>query len=139
MQARKGSGRSGTLTLEDFREARGNPVGDERRREPRIPCDRHIDVLPCVADKTWEFKRVGLFDCSPLGLGLVFDTVIAPGEQFIAKLNVGRMALALYTVRHCQTIDARHYKVGAAFAGFVGTEQFDPQAIVKMLIDPANN
>ena len=123
----------GALTLTDFRRP-----DEEQRREPRIPCAKEIAILPCTTERDWAFKHVGLYDCSPHGLGLITQEPMMLGEQFLAKLRVGRMTMLIYTVRHCAEIGPQQWKVGAEFSGVIGSpDECNPDAIMSALLNAA--
>ena len=126
-----------SLSLSDFR---GIGTVDERRREPRIPCDKQISILPAASEKDWAFKSVGLFDCSPHGLGLIAEDPMEPGEQFLAKLRLQKLTMVVYTVRHCTPITRGQFKIGAEFTGVIGSpDGCDPNAVLNALLDAADN
>jgi PilZ domain len=131
--ARRDKAQSGSLNLADFR---GTGIEDERRREPRIPCDKQIAILPAASEKDWAFKSVGLFDCSPRGLGLIAEDPIAPGEQFLAKLKLAKLTMVVYTVRYCTPIARGQFKIGAEFTGVIGSpDGCDPNVVLDALLD----
>jgi PilZ domain-containing protein len=127
--------RGGALTLDDLR---GKSTGRDRRREVRFPCEREIAVLPYQAVGQWEFKRVGLFDCSGRGLGIVSDVPMIVGEEFVAKLKLkNSMALVIYQVRHCDPLNKSYFKIGAEFRGVVGaSSDVDPEQILATILKP---
>jgi hypothetical protein len=116
---------TGTLTLADFRFVPG-----ERRNDLRLPCQRRILILTCGGGALdWSFHRVELFDCSPGGLGLMCGTELAAGEQFLAKLQLDKPRMLVYTVRHCATIGKR-FKIGAELTDIVGApDDLDGMAV----------
>ena len=133
MEVRRKPVRGGALTPEDLRP----PVADDdRRREPRIPCEREIAILPYQASGNWEFKSVGLFDCSSHGLGIISDEPMAIGEQFLAKLKLGSSrALVIYTVRHCLCVEGRYFKIGAEFSGLKNArDDYDTSELLQSVL-----
>ena len=115
------------LTLDDFRKPEGvGTGGDERRREPRVPCEKAVAIRPCRATDERGFRPARLLDCSVHGLGLSTDEPMDAGEQFLVRFQLERMVLAVYTVRYCRRLSGRHV-VGAALAGFIGGAD-DPDA-----------
>jgi hypothetical protein len=125
-----------SLTLADFH---GRMVAtDERRREPRIGCDKQIAILPCMSEKDWAFKSVGLLDCSPHGLSLLSEEAMQPEDQFLAKLRLEKMTLVLYTVRHCTATAQGLFRIGAEFSGIIsGPDDGGPEAVLSALINAA--
>ena len=113
---------AGTLTPLDLRRDSATPGAEDRRREPRIPCQRQVLIAPRnTSGAAGQFKPVGLFDCSGHGLGVISEEPMVVGDQFLAKLQLRhRTALIVYTVRHCQRLD-RHFKIGAQFTCFLDT------------------
>jgi hypothetical protein len=108
---------------------RGLTPGDfqELRSEPRTPCLRTIDVLPCQARDKWKFIPAELTDCSLHGLAVVVPEPIEAGQQFLVKLRLGgQIKLLIYTVQNC-TPALRRFRVGARFTGFAAQE-FDENA-----------
>src|SRR5688572_9762601 len=83
----------GALTLDDLRRPDN---ASERRREPRIPHQREIVILPTAAPHEWAFTEVTLFDCSRHGIGIISDREMKRGSEFLAKLKVKRMTMVLY-------------------------------------------
>ena len=135
MKMRKTTGASGggVLTASDLR--RQSVDWADRRKEPRLPCERQIPILRVGARTAEGFQLVGIFDCSAGGVGIVTLEPMEVGEQFLAELSLDGVRLALYTVRHCnRAADARHYKIGAEFSGLVGRSGRDAMAILETLL-----
>jgi hypothetical protein len=121
------------LTIEDFRGAAA--AADDRRREPRFPCDKMIAIRPCRPGEDRGFRAARLLDCSVHGLGLFADESMDAGEQFIVEFKLGGLMLAVYTVRYCRRV-AKQYLVGAVLTGFIGgSHEPDAEAILQSLID----
>ena len=56
------------------------------------------------------------------------------GDQFIARLNLDREVLLVYTVRFCQRLENGHHRIGAQFCGLAATQFIgDPEQIVDAL------
>lgn len=113
--------------------------GDDRRREPRLACDKWIAIRPSTDNQAEPFVSVRLVDCSPGGLCLMSKTPMAPGDQFLTELQIDKTLLVLYTVRHCAAGgNAGEYRVGAEFSGVLsGPEDVGPEAIQRALMDAA--
>ena len=107
----------GALTLDDLRSGKAA----DRRKEPRYPHERDIVILPCASPQEWQFCTVHLFDCSRHGIGIISNTALKRGEEFLAKLKVKRMTMVLYRVCHCEKLPDGKFKVGANLVEFVGT------------------
>jgi hypothetical protein len=119
------------LTLDDFR--RAGTATDDRRREPRVPSDKAVAIRPCRPSEDRGFRPARLRDCSVHGLGLFADEPMDPGEQFMVRLQLERVVLAVYTVRHCRRA-AGQYIVGAALSGFIGgSDDPNSEAIIAAL------
>jgi len=119
------------LTVDDFRKSGGDAAGgDERRREPRIACDKEVAIRTCRTSDERGFRPARLIDCSVHGLGLSTDEPMDAGEQFLVRFQLDRMMLAVYTVRYCRRLSGRHV-VGAALCGFIGGAD-DPDAVEIM-------
>lgn len=128
----------GALTARDFR---GTSEGGERRREPRVLCDREIAVMPCRGADGRGFRRVGLADCSPHGLGLVSPEPMVPGEEFLAELKLKLQALVLlvYRVQHCSPAGGGHFRIGAELVGTITPpNERDADAALKAILDQAD-
>jgi len=108
------SASSGTLEISDL-------GGAKRRSEARYPASRRIAILPCNASDDWKFLSVELVDCSRHGIGLISPKPFTLGQQFLAKLKLGkRTVLLLYTVQHCATLGPK-FRLGAEFSGLTAT------------------
>jgi hypothetical protein len=79
-----------------------------------------------------------LFNFSLNGAGLLTEEAMAPGEEFVLRLQLDRRVLVVYTVRYCRRVSDR-YVVGAALVGFVGGEAggVDAAAVLKALTEGA--
>jgi hypothetical protein len=125
----------GAMTSMDFG-ASGTDAGDQPRGEPRTRCNKQIAILPCASERNWSFRIVTLLDCSPRGLGLRSEQSMQLGDQFLAKLQLERLTMVLYTVRHCTTTGPRQFYIGAEFIGVVGSpNDSDASAALKVLMD----
>ena len=120
------------LAIEDFYEA-GHST-DDRRCEPRFPCDKLIAIRSCRPGDDRGFRPVRLLDCSVHGLGVFADDPMLAGEEFLVEFKLERLMLAVYTVRHCRPVANGHI-VGAALTGFIGgSDEPDAEALVKALV-----
>jgi len=119
MSHKRGPQKSDALQSRDL-VGSGSSV-DDRRREPRIVSNRTISILPTASagQQEWKFITVRLLDCSNRGLGLLTDIPFATGDEFMVKVQMERMVLASYTVRHCHKKELRQYIVGAELVGYV--------------------
>src|SRR5438874_1118280 len=70
------------------RELQPKDFEENRRTEPRTPCVRVIDILPCRAGKEWKFLSCELTDCSLHGLGVISLEEMDVGQQFLVKLKI---------------------------------------------------
>ena len=105
------------------RELQAKDFEENRRTEPRMPCVRVIDILPCRAGKEWKFLSCELTDCSLHGLGVVSQEAVDVGQQFLVKLKIsGSVKLLLYTVHNCSGWERSNYRIGARFSGFAAQE-----------------
>jgi PilZ domain len=119
-----------SLVPSDFQ---GHGIGDDRRREPRIPANKTVSIMSCDRESNAGFRQVQVFDCSLHGIGIVSSFQMNPGMQFFARLRVqDRILLCVYTSRHCDP-DGEQHKVGAEFAGLVSGSEDDPNEIFKAL------
>ena len=124
---------SGELTAADLRGR--SKLWNNRRREPRIPCERELAILSSNAAEGEGFRRVGLIGCSAHGLGIISPVPMKVGDQFLAKLRLDRVMLAAYTIRHCTlAADGKHYKIGAELTAFIGTPGGNAQAALDALL-----
>jgi hypothetical protein len=142
MEHKKPHGDGGALGAADFCSAAlGGGNQDERRREPRIACDRQIEILPTAAARKWGFISVRLLDCSVHGLCLVTTEPMPAGAEFMAMLDIEDLfTLVRYTVRHCKPINPSQYKVGAQFVEFVSAAgDHDATRIMRALTGEAHS
>jgi hypothetical protein len=121
----------GSLTPDDFSRAA------EARREVRLPVRKPIQILPCKAAHEWHFLTAELTDCSVNGIGLLAETPLAVGEQFLVKFKLHGVALLQYTVRYCAPVDGGRHRIGAEFSGLAATpHEGDRQSILEALLAP---
>ena len=126
---------AGALLADDFR-----PDPSQRRVEPRFARERKISILPCIADLPWSFRAAQLENCSAHGLALLVDQPMDAGEQFLVKLQLDHLVLAVYTVRHCRQAGDRLYRIGAEISGFVGAPpRYDPDSVLRALLHPSQD
>jgi len=109
---------------------------DERRTEPRTPCARKIDILPCHARKEWKFVTGNLLDCSRGGLAVLLAEPMEVGQQFLVKLRLDDdVKLLVYTVHNCSKWERSNYRVGARFSMFAAQHvDEDPQKVMDALL-----
>ena len=133
MRHESGPSPTGELTAADLR---GRVKSwNNRRKEPRIPCERELAILSSTAAEGEGFRRVGLIGCSAHGLGILSAVPMRVGDQFLAKLRLDRIMLAAYTIRHCTLAsDGKHWKVGAELTAFIGTPGGNAQAALDALL-----
>ena len=108
----------------------------ERRADPRVPCARHIDILPCQARAQWKFMDAEVVDCSKHGLSLLLSEPMEVGQQFLVKLKLPQgIKLLLYTVHNAAPRERSRYRIGARFSGFAAQEfDDDPQKVMDALL-----
>jgi hypothetical protein len=95
--------------------------GAKRRSEPRYCVSRKVDILPCHASSEWKFLSLELVDCSRHGIGLISAQSFSPGQQFLAKLKIGkRVLLLIYTVKDCIS-NGPKFRLGAEFSGLTAS------------------
>ena len=118
------------------RELQPKDFEENRRSEPRTPCVRVVDILPCRATKVWKFLTCELTDCSLHGLSVVSLQPMDLGQQFLVKLKIsGSVKLLLYTVHNCTAWERSNYRIGARFSGFAAQEYGeDLQKVMEALI-----
>src|SRR4051794_748432 len=92
---------SGVLIPGDFK---SEEFQDPRRREPRTPCDKVVQIQSMIGEEKGEFIEVQVVDCSTRGLGLVVPRAMEWGEQFIAKLQLDKTLLLIYEARYSRDI-----------------------------------
>jgi PilZ domain-containing protein len=107
-------------------------VEPERRAERRSACD--VVIMPCGTMASGKFRKARMVDCSESGIALLATRRLPPGEQFMLKIRLKRIVLAVYTVRHCRPIDDDVYRIGAELTGFIGPHDCDSAAIFKALL-----
>jgi hypothetical protein len=58
------------------------------------------------------------------------------GDQFLAKMQLERLTMVLYTVGHCTAIGSNSFYIGAEFIAVIGSpNDSDASAALKVLID----
>lgn len=111
----------------------------ETRSEPRTPCVRQIDILPCMSAKNWHFIPAELRDCSPHGLAIVMSDRMEEGQEFLVKLSLPRgVKLLIYTVENCTTWERSRFRIGARFSGFAAQEVEEDLETVLAALAKAN-
>src|SRR4051812_16384736 len=89
-----------------------------RRTEARFPAKGQIRYLPTRAAKDWKFLTGRLLDCSRHGIGIEVAHAMELGDDFIVKVRVGKLRLAVYRVQNVQTWGAG-YRIGGEFIGLL--------------------
>lgn len=132
MKAGDTQGTEGELAVTDF-----GPDGRPGARcEARFAVTRKVSLLPystksdCWAGEAW------LADCSTRGVGLLTNTQMYPGEQFLLKLKAaGSLLLVICTARNCRPAPPDRYRIGAIFDGYMRDgELHDANALHQLLI-----
>jgi hypothetical protein len=127
------AGEDNSLHLSDFDVAPARP--DERRREPRVACERPIAVLPYPNKK---FLNGRFVDCSMRGVGLVLTESLPVDERFLLKLRGESLTLLIYSIRNCRPMDDR-FRIGGELCGCIGTvANIGDRGILKMLLGGAS-
>jgi hypothetical protein len=138
MKAGDIQGGEGVLAVADFG-PNGRPGA---RREARFALTRRVSMLPYIAKGDCWAGEAWLADCSTQGVGLLTNTQMYPGEQFLLKLKAaGSLVLVICTTRNCRPAPPDRYRVGAVFDGYMRDgELHDANALHQLLIaaaDPA--
>ena len=122
-----------SLHLADFN---GIPVRpDDRRREPRVGCDRPIAVLPYHEPR---FVSGRFVDCSAHGVGVLLPQTLPVDERFLLKLRGESVTLLIYVIRNCQPV-GDSYRIGAELLGCIGTAaNAGDRGVLKMLLGGTN-
>ena len=108
---------------------------DERRREPRIACERPIAVLPYPHE---GFINGRFIDCSVHGVGLVLVQSLPVEERFLLKLRGESVTLLIYTIRNVLPV-GDSYRIGGELSGCIGTAaNVGDRGILKMLLGGTN-
>ena len=95
---------------------------DQRRAEPRTPCDREIQFVPAANEEHGQFDKAQVTDCSMHGMGLILSQKVEAGQQILARLDVDRHpTLLLYTVRYCIPMQEDQYRAGVRFSGYLAS------------------
>jgi hypothetical protein len=112
------------------------PSTAEKRKQPRTP-HRAVFIMPYGQGEDSTFQEAILMDCSPAGVAIGLNRPLTPGDSFLLKLKRDRIVLVAYTVKHCRSVVAGGYHIGAEFAGVVqGTAEspVGPDVIYEALI-----
>jgi hypothetical protein len=119
----------GSLNLADFGAA--SVPADERRREPRVACARHIALLPFCEER---FVAGRFADCSPRGVGVIVPRALTIDEQFIIKMAGRNVTLLVYHVRNCRP-DGGVFRVGGELSGCIGSAaNVSDRAVLTLLL-----
>ena len=138
MKAGANQGGEGVLAAADFGPG-GRPGA---RRDARFAVTRRVSMLPYSAKGDCWAAEAWLADCSIRGVGLLTNTQMYPGEQFLLKLKAaGSLVLVICTTRNCRPAPPDRYRIGAVFDGYMRDgELHDADALHQLLIavaDPA--
>jgi hypothetical protein len=122
-----------SLHLADFN---GIPVRpDDRRREPRVACDRPIAILPYHEPR---FLNGRFADCSVNGIGVLLQQALPVDERFLLKLRGESVTLLVYVIRNCLPA-GDSYRIGGELCGCIGTAaNVGDRVILKMLLGGTN-
>ena len=104
-----------------------------RRGEARFAAKGQVRYLPTRAAKEWKFLTARLLDCSPHGIAIECTQPMDVGDDFIVKVRVGKLHLAVYRVQNCRPTNDGH-RIGGEFVGLlIDPGDVDHDAIVKAL------
>ena len=122
-----------SLHLADFN---GIPVPpDDRRREPRVACERSIALLPYHEPR---FLNGRFVDCSVHGVGVMLMQPLPVDERFLLKLRGESVTLLVYVIRNCLPVGDQ-YRIGGELCGCIGTAaNVGDRVILKMLLGGTN-
>ena len=96
---------------------------DQRRREPRVICEREVSMVRCLDNEPARPTRVQLTDCSLHGLGVMAAIKLEAGEQVLVKVEMNRLPMMLmYSVRYCVPMASDAFRVGLRFSGYVASK-----------------
>src|SRR5207248_10736392 len=125
-------GGEGVLAVPDF----GPTCGPGARREARFALTRRVSMLPYLAKGDCWAGEAWLADCSAQGVGLLTNTQMYPGEQFLLKLKAaGSLLLVICTTRNCRPAPPDRYRIGAIFDGYMRDgELHDANALHQLLL-----
>ena len=90
----------------------------QRRKEERTPC-RNVVLMACGERESLLFEEAPLIDCSLHGIRILMPRPLAVGDDILVKLKLPRIALVVYSVRHCHA-EGAGYRIGAEFRNVVG-------------------
>jgi hypothetical protein len=89
-----------------------------------------------VTERDWSgFEQAELTDCSPNGVGILFNGAMPPGKRFLLKLVIGeRIGLIPYSACHCEQRGDK-YQIGAKLCHdkFLATWH-QPEAVFQALV-----
>jgi hypothetical protein len=105
-----------TLMLRDL----SSGEATQRRKEARAPC-RSVVLMACGERESLLFEQVPLIDCSLHGIRILMPRPLELGDDILVKLKLPRIALVVYSVRHCHA-EGAGYRVGAEFRNVVGAD-----------------
>jgi hypothetical protein len=96
---------------------KGAPCTSDKRQKPRVGLRNRVDLtlLKTSGNPQTAHMSVAVRDLSPGGIGLLHHQKMAPDSLFAIRLlssSVGTL-VAIYKVRHCDSIDADLYRIGA--------------------------
>jgi hypothetical protein len=99
----------------------------ERRLAPRVGLAGHLRVFPIRDAKLGESVQVRLRDVSDTGVGIIHESPLPVGTNFIARFlsgNAGTGELVLIcTVVNCRRAASQLYAIGATFKKQIRTQK----------------
>jgi hypothetical protein len=108
---------------------------DDRRREPRVPCERPISILPYHEPRFIDGQFV---DCSVNGIGVLLRQTLPVDERFLLKLRGQSVTLLVYVIRNCQPV-GDSFRIGGELCGCIGTAaNVGDRAVLNMLLGGTN-
>jgi hypothetical protein len=107
-------------------------TGRDRRQEARENVGRAISILPLSRSIETGFQTVNLLDCSVNGIAIMSQLSMAVGEQFMVRLDIGRIIFIVYRARNCSESDGK-CRIGAEIMGIIGGTGDDFNQILKIL------
>jgi hypothetical protein len=99
-----------------------------------VRCRKSIRVIPARRLQEGVSVPAELVDCGCHGVSVMLDRPMEVGEQFVIKLQLDRLRMLIYAVRHCQPMGSQ-YHIGAEFTGlFAVPAAVEPSAILNALL-----
>jgi hypothetical protein len=94
----------------------------ENRTDSRVGLLGQAIIIPCPARCGRKPVSVAIRDLSPLGIGVIYDQQLDPGEQFILRVpgqSQTSPTAILCTVVYCRSLTPAAFSLGARFVGRV--------------------